>query len=284
MQMRWCIAALNFFFLHKGEKKESAHVATYVGQVQSRYQANKATQVPFSAEENTRSLFQEQQNIFILITLVCVLNACFYLINKPNCIPLTKWTINFTQNSRPFTFVLFKRTRLFAIDFNILLFVALLKTSHSEDPNGPASSVTSFCFSLLHSWGWIAPCWQGSQLLHAYYEEALHLGGKQSDFGVIHPPWSCSCFGTGCTDNILFGRYVSLKQVTDGAPSADICFLATTYWRLTSLRAKHTNEIGQWEIWNSPGKVQPRTLVLTYKPEVSLAHLKRSGNGGWSDK
>lgn len=61
------------------KEKKSAHVVTCVEQVQWQYQANKAKQMSFSVEKNTRSLFQELQNMFILITLVCVYSKGIFL-------------------------------------------------------------------------------------------------------------------------------------------------------------------------------------------------------------
>lgn len=162
---------------------------------------------------------------------MCVIKTCFiFLITKPCRIVLTKASEKITQHSSPFTSTLWKYSGLllpYRGGFQYFVFFIVKQASifswrkwgrsSKHWKNGPASSVTSLCFSVLCSRGWIVPCWQGSQPLHPYYEEALNHGREQLDFEVIHPSWSCSCFGTGCNGNILYDRYVSLKLVTDGA-------------------------------------------------------------------
>lgn len=136
--------------------------------VQSRYQANKATQMSFSTEENTRSLFQEQQNTFIVITLVCVLKACFYLITKHKCILLTKWSINFTQNSCPFTSASCKHTWLSTAHQWILILGFLL---HS---NG--------CLILLKIWTALRVLSHRSALQCSIRGDEYHLVGRGVSF------------------------------------------------------------------------------------------------------
>lgn len=177
----------------------------------------------FSAEQNRRSLFSGAAKRLYCDDLGECSEGMFLFNHQTQLSTADKILHKRHLKHRSFYFRMIQRRRAFyctTADFNALLLLDCKRTAHPpEDLNGPASSATSFWLAVLYCRGWIAiaPCWPVSQLVHASYEDALHHSGKQSGFGLIHPSWSCSCFWTGCTDNILFGRYVSLKQVTDGA-------------------------------------------------------------------
>lgn len=160
-----------FFFRREVEKNRGTHVATYVGQVQSPNLAKEATQTTFSAEEKTRS---HQCRTHAKVIKIKAFRWRRVFIWWPNSVACC-WNKNPWTSLKIAVLLILPRANTQGF-WTSLLFakVSLPKI---------LLPVISFCFLVLQSSGWIAPCWQGSRLLHAYYEEALHHGGKQSGLG-----------------------------------------------------------------------------------------------------